>query len=633
MFQRRAVILSPDIALLSLMHALTATRLGRAAGIERGLDRVIMIEPANIRFRHIVAEVSGSLDNPYWARGKARAALIMDPAVASGYGALATSENALLRHQAALWAARATVTLTPGDERAWDYFLQIAGPSDAAAAARVATTHMRIDFTTPEPAMRLLHTLREAGQLADARRRIDVYRRTLKSGGGAGLWAALAELDHDESRNDPAASNARRAEVLAPGAPSWIGLCYRLAADDRDARVSELRKLFVTNAPGIGDVYRALTRPGLRDRKSNIQDALRVAAGGGNGELARKCVFLAGILGDADDLPFESADQRARLDDRLRGELAIYATEIRAQYVHKAGRFIRPLPGIDSSRVAADALADTRPDGLTFLVPTGNRLSDVTAVVRSYLPAIAQGTEFVFSVFADREGTAAYLRRQFGDFPNVRIHETAAAYFSKAAAINAAGQLATQRYLVLLDCDCRLARADAAVIAASRLRREPNAIHSFGYRGMIGLRHALFADMGMLPEFLIDAQLALAAAPTKGRVETDDFVLICEFLLRYQSTYHFWGNTRYERVDLGNACWAAQMRPAANEYEAIIYHYGEYRAARRSDRYTFLNDPDMYRDEYLRRGDSLRIDPFMTKMRRYVERQAACRSRIDPMVE
>ncbi|MEQ8815223.1 MAG: glycosyltransferase [Thalassobaculum sp.] len=592
-------------------------------GLERQFERAILLDLRNTRFRHIIAEIASAIGNPYWARRQARSALIMDPTVASSYWSLSISENALLRHESSVRAARAAVTLTPKNQKHWALYLEVASQFDAASAARVVRTHLGVELATVESAVLLVRTLRQAGQADEARQHLARY---LKLHGPAlpELWGAQAELDKDQGRDDHAFRSARRAAVLAPASSVWNGLCYSMSPHDRDQRLATLSRLAISNAPGIGDVYRAIIRP-TPSRQDRVRDLIRFGASGTSWEMARKSAFLAALTGEEYTPPYEDAEQHDRLNTRLGGDLDIYIQEVRALYIHRTGRFAHPIPHLGNLRDPADAVADTAADGLTILVPTGNRLADLSAVIASYLPAIADGVQFVFSVYADRQGTASYLRSRLGSYPNVVVRETAAEHFSKAAAINAAASFATGRFLQLLDCDCQLARPDAAAIALDRLRRAPNDVHSFGYRGMIGLRHALFMRMGMLPSFLVDAQHALSARPEDGKVETDDFLLICEFLLRYQTRHYFWGNARFEQIDLGDDNWSAEMRPSEQEYESVFYHYGEYRVVQRSDRYTYLNDRHMYRDQYLLRGNSLRIDPFLTKMRNYIYYQALAR--------
>lgn len=143
---------------------------------------------------------------------------------------------------------------------------------------------------------------------------------------------------------------------------------------------------------------------------------------------------------------------------------------------------------------------------------------------------------------------------------------------------------------------------------------------------MIACRTALLQDLGGFPDFLVEAQLELARHPQPGAVETDDFILICEFLLRFQTRHFFWGQSRYEEVTLENSRWNAIMEPANGDYDRIVAHFGGYRVLKRGDRYQFLNSDVSYRDLFEKMGNSLRLDPFFTKMRRYIEMQAAVRA-------
>lgn len=623
--QKRTLLLAPGVAVRWIYLSLLRSRMEPKRGIESGFDRATLLEPGNSRFRHIVAEVAGALDNPHWARRHARAALVSDPSVASGWGSLAVAASSLSKRPEAIRAARAAVTLAPAHEPAWTLFAQLAGDQDAAACARVVGRHLRAELTSVSSAMAILKVLREGGLIDDARTRVTGLIRRL-GGGVPELWRVRGELAAAGQDEVSAYRHARRAAVLDPGSAASTGLCCAFQLDrEPRSRLRRLQRLFVANAPGVGDVHQAFVRTDLPPGHPGLRDLLGLAAATGSRELARKCVFLAALLADDDRLPFETSEQHERVDERLEGELDLYVQEVRGFHVNgQRGVFRRDLPVLEALRRPPGSVADDFADGLSVLVPTGNRLFDVMSVLPSYLPAIDAGVQFVFSVFADREGTAAHLRKALAGRANVVVVETGQPHFSKAAAVNAAAGRVTGRYLLLLDCDCRFTSPQAWRIVLERMRQAPDDVHSFGYRGMIGLRTALFVAQGMVPEFLAEAQFAIGRDGSDGR-ETDDFPVICEFLLRYQTRHLFWGRRRFELIDLSDSRWSAEMRPAAGEYEPVIDHFGEYRVLRRGGSY--LDDLETYRDQYHLRGESLRLDPFMTKMRRYIERQAMVRAR------
>lgn len=621
--QKQTLVLAPGAAVRWIYLSLLRSRLEPKRDIESGFDRATLLDPGNARFRHIVAEVAGALDNPHWARRHARAALVCDPSVASGWGSLAVAAGSLSKRAEALRAARAAVTIAPAHEAAWLLFVQVATEQHADDCARVVAAHLRAELASAPAAVAVLKVLREAGFLVDAQARLNGLLRRL----GAKvpeLWRAQAELAAARQDEVAADRSARRAAILDPGSAASTALSHAFQPDrDQAIRARRLLRLFVANAPGVGDAHQAFARTDLPRHHAGIRDLLRLAASAGSRETVRKCVFIAALLAESAQLPFDSPQQRERVDAQLGGELDLYVDEVRGFHVDgQRGVYARPMPVLAERRTPPAATADSNACELTVLVPTGNRLFDVASVLPSYLPAIAQGVEFVFSVYADREGTAAYLRRHLADQPNVAIVETGQARFSKAAAVNAAAGRASGRFLLLLDSDCRFVAPESWRGVLDRLRQAPDDVHSFGYRGMIGLRHALFLGMGMFPQFLIDAQLAIGEQSSGAR-ETDDFPLICEFLLRYQTRHWFWGRRRFELIDLAGARWSAEMRPNANAYEHLIDHFGEYRVLRRGGSY--LDDLDSYRDQYHLRGHSLRLDPFMTKMRRYIEREALAR--------
>lgn len=550
-------------------------------------------------------------------------AILMDPSVASSYASLTLSENALQRYEASFRSIRAAVMLAPRDAKLWALFLDAASQFDDAAAAGIVAEHMPVEPASVETSVTLLRVLRRSGRFAEARGWLSrLFRR--HGVASADLWAACAELDSDQERPLQAWRAARRASVLAPADSVWAGLVYSLCAANDRQRLNELTRLTILNAPAIGDVYRAIVRPG-GSRMERVRDVIRVGASSVDRAAAQRCLFLAAMTSESDDLPFESPEERQRLATVVEDDLDTSVMEVRAFYIHRHGRFFYPLPRIAEIRQAPGTVPDVHPDGLTVIVPTGNRLTDLKAVIFSYDQAIENGAQFVFSVYADREGTAQFLRARYRSRPGVTVVETPAPHFSKAAAINVAAAHVRRRFVLLLDCDCILIGPDAAATCLNRLHDAPNDVHSVGYRGMIALRHALFVAMGGFPSFLVEAQHALAARPEQGKAETDDMLFICEFLLRYQTRHVYWSLSRFEEIKLSGEAWLAEMRPAEQTYEHVISHYGEYRVVRRSDRYTFLNDRQMYRDQFMLRGRSLRTDPFFTKMRRYIEYEAQAR--------
>ena len=630
---KRAVTAAPDQPLLLLMMAMAGLQAQSVAPVtvSRLLGRITLIDPANARFRHVIADVAKTMGKPAWTEQQAKAALLLDPSVSSGWTSLALAHEAEQLVGAAERAARLAVTVDPQGPVSWDVFIHVASRNDVAACARVLVGHLRTVLTKPDIAVAHLNVLRQAGLLDVAEGWIKLYFRTFGLG-VAGLWGVWSDVALAKGDRSQAQRYARRELMLAPEVVEPLGRCYVLTPTaDRRARLRHLKRLIAANAPGLGAVYQAISSTDAsaldpQATANGVRDLVDLAADAASATVARTCLFLAAMLSPEDALPLGSVDETAELNRKVGDDLAIFIDEVRSYYIHRRGSFRQAIPALADLRVDPRRVEDRYEDGLSIIVPTGNRLFDLSSVLDSYVPAIERGTRFIFSVFADREGTAAYLRRQFGGHPMVTIVETDTEHFSKAAAVNVASGNVRTRFMLMLDCDCRLVSSDSAATILDYLKGAPDDIRSVDYRGMVALRHALFADMAGFPRYLVDAQIELRKSPLKDEVETDDYIIICEFLMRYQTRYRLWTPTRMEAIEVSDGAWMADMQTVDSRYRKLIDHFGEHRVYKRNARDTYLQAATRYLDQFMQRGRSSRLDVFLTKMRRFIQFEAQART-------
>ena len=96
---------------------------------------------------------------------------------------------------------------------------------------------------------------------------------------------------------------------------------------------------------------------------------------------------------------------------------------------------------------------------ISLITTCGNRLKHLQESLPTYLAQDWSNLDVIVSVYADRQGTANYVRDHFADSikgGRLTLIETPAKVFNKACAVNIAVENSQADYLFLVDCDCLL---------------------------------------------------------------------------------------------------------------------------------------------------------------------------------
>lgn len=169
---------------------------------------------------------------------------------------------------------------------------------------------------------------------------------------------------------------------------------------------------------------------------------------------------------------------------------------------------------------------------LKIIVTCGNRLS----YLKESLPTLLnQKVSFpysvVISVYADREGTANYLRENFSQAlktGKLVFLETPAEQFNKAKAANLAVRFGTSsQYLMFVDCDCKFSSQYALRALWDRYQASQEELVSFCYWGQLFMPEAAFFAVGGY-----DTGLGVDWAP-------DDLDLICRYIAKCKRNYKY----------------------------------------------------------------------------------------------
>jgi hypothetical protein len=424
------------------------------------------------------------------------------------------------------------------------------------------------------------------------------------SGGGAGPDAFRA---------------AKQALVVAPATPKGLAVMAELngCRDDaaRMATMTERWAMCGWNAPhGITAAFKRLADP---ERLAGILQVLAARCLSRDDSICAKRLMIAVAL-----LP-ETSHIRLilpvlpRLDALLGTSNATYIAEAQLAFKNASGRYRAQVPSIPviTSSHPDDPVRDTTPT-LSVLVPTGNRLSDLKTTLPSLLGQTREDIEIIFSVHADREGTADWLREKTSTDKRVRIVETIGEFFSKALAVNRSAATARGRFLKIMDCDCRYTRADALSLVLDRLSNSPTSVHSFGYRGMIALRTEAFRRCDGVAVEVKDEQLMRAAQGSTFR-SVDDMVLIGDAVALAGCGYIYWRPDSTERVTVDtDGIWSVEIGPP--ELPKLLDHIGESRVFGGTRQGRFSNLMMKSNDFYTRFGGSALFEAEFTKLRNFV---------------
>lgn len=137
---------------------------------------------------------------------------------------------------------------------------------------------------------------------------------------------------------------------------------------------------------------------------------------------------------------------------------------------------------------------------LSVVVSSGNRLNSLKRTLDSYLQQDTWAAyEVAVSIYADREGTAAYVRRHYEtalSSGRLRLIETPARIFNKARALNIAVRQVDSPFLLLIDCDCAFTAPTALSAILNQYNAHPYDLVSFSYQGQILVRRDEYVALG-----------------------------------------------------------------------------------------------------------------------------------------
>jgi hypothetical protein len=167
---------------------------------------------------------------------------------------------------------------------------------------------------------------------------------------------------------------------------------------------------------------------------------------------------------------------------------------------------------------------------LALVVTSGNRLEYLRESLPTYLAGARPQDRVLLSVYADRQGTADWVRRQHAAelrSGKLTMLETEAPVFNKARALNIAVSRCDADYLLLLDCDCRLWGRRSVARMLQQYNHAACALMSFGFMGQLLVRRDQFLALGGY-----DSRLRDVWAP-------DDADFIARHIAYFQRPYRY----------------------------------------------------------------------------------------------
>lgn len=259
---------------------------------------------------------------------------------------------------------------------------------------------------------------------------------------------------------------------------------------------------------------------------------------------------------------------------------------------------------------------------LSIVIPTGNRLADLKSMLSSVMAQTSTQLEIIFSVFADQQGTGAFLERSVSEDARCSIVEEKAAHFSKVRAIENGIAKASGDLVLMLDCDCELLRTDTHEQILRLIRIYPANIYSIDYRGMILLHRHEFDECNILSDRIVDGQVSLDTRVNRSGIGSDDIVWICEHLANRRSSYALIARSRTERVSLSyDGQLTLALEPPLQDVPRLIHHAGEYRIVSRQDIHA-ADHASSTKDELIAEiNDSFGFEPYITQIRRYLSKR------------
>jgi hypothetical protein len=429
----------------------------------------------------------------------------------------------------------------------------------------------------------------------------------------------LAELGIADGGAGPELIRAgKRVLVIDPGASKALATMAEIIGNAGDAaRIITMVKRWTMSgwsAPhGIAAAFGRLAEP------SQLTDVLRslteLCLTRGDPIAARRLMIAVALQRDVTALR-SIFSTLPPLEPLLGTSAEVYVAEAQLAFTQAKGRYQTSIPTIDLGPEATEHAEAGGAPILSVLVPIGNRLSDLKVTLPSMLGQNRNDIEFIFSVQADRDGMADWLRETALSDARVRVVETMGPHFSKAVSVNRGAATARGRFLQIMDCDCRYTRPDALSLVIDRLLSLPTFVHSFGYRGMIAMSMEAFHLCGGIAPDVQDEQLRLAEQVSTYR-SVDDSVLIGDAIAFAGCGYVFWRPESTERLTIGeDGLWSVEV--IGSNVPILLDHIGESRVAggTRQGRFSrlMMKSPDFY----TRTGGSALFEAEFTKLRNFV---------------
>ena len=136
---------------------------------------------------------------------------------------------------------------------------------------------------------------------------------------------------------------------------------------------------------------------------------------------------------------------------------------------------------------------------ISLITTCGNRLKHLQESLPTYLAQDWSNLDVIVSVYADRQGTANYVRDHFADSikgGRLTLIETPAKVFNKACAVNIAVENSQADYLFLVDCDCLLDDTKVLIHLVRQFNLRSPELASFYLTGQILLKRDRFIEIG-----------------------------------------------------------------------------------------------------------------------------------------
>lgn len=272
-----------------------------------------------------------------------------------------------------------------------------------------------------------------------------------------------------------------------------------------------------------------------------------------------------------------------------------------------------PLDVVDRQHLADD------PE-ITVVIPTGNRRDDLAATLPSVLAQRGVKAQIIFSVYADRSGTAEFLEPRTSGRDDILVHATDTAWFSRGGAFNVVMDAIRGRFVFFLDCDCRFATEHSLSEIAATMRDAPEDMHAFTYRGMFAMQSEAFRRLGGIPQHVVDQQHAVSAGILARNPGSEDDAMVGLFLARLRRRYTLHGWNRTECISLDRAGLWRNTITAPRPHPFVI-HEGEWRSHERHQQIlTSLPPSGRPVDPSGIIADAAPYLPWRSRLRRYVMR-------------